>query len=72
VRVIWVRHLDSAKTYDLALVTTDFDTPAAQLVIRYCWRWSIEQAFLEARHILGVGQARSRTPAAVARTLPSG
>jgi hypothetical protein len=27
---------------------------------------------LEARHILGVGQARSRTPTAVTRTLPLG
>ncbi|MCW2882719.1 MAG: transposase, family [Sphaerisporangium sp.] len=72
VRVIWVRHLDSTKTFDLALVTTDLDTPAEQLVIRYSWRWSIEQAFLESRHLLGVGQARNRTPAAVTRTLPLG
>lgn len=72
VRVIWVRHLDSTKTFDLALVTTDLDTPAEQLVVRYSWRWSIEQAFLESRHLLGVGQARNRTPAAVTRTLPLG
>ncbi|MBF8193701.1 hypothetical protein ITP53_50100 [Nonomuraea sp. K274] len=72
VRVIWVRHLDSDKSFDLALVTTDLDTPAEDLVVRYSWRWSIEQAFLESRHLLGVGQARNRTEAAVARTLPLG
>lgn len=72
VRVIWVRHLDSGKPFDLALVTTDLATPAEDLVVRYSWRWSIEQAFLEARHLLGVGQARNRTPAAVTRTLPFG
>ncbi|TMR98871.1 hypothetical protein [Nonomuraea basaltis] len=60
-RVIWVRHLDSDKVFDLALVTTDTDTPAEDLVVRYSWRWSIEH-----------GQARNRTPAAVARTLPRG
>ncbi|MFI6636314.1 transposase [Nonomuraea fuscirosea] len=72
VRVIWVRDIDSGKTFDLALVTTDLDTPADDLVVRYSFRWSIEQAFLEARHLLGVGQARDRTPKAVARTLPLG
>jgi hypothetical protein len=45
---------------------------AELLVIRYSWRWSIEQAFLESRHLLGVGQARNRTSAAVSRTLPLG
>ncbi|WP_157383002.1 IS701 family transposase [Nonomuraea coxensis] len=72
VRVIWVRDIDSAKTFDIALVTTDLHTPAEDLVVRYSWRWSIEQAFLEARHLLGVGQARNRTPKAVERTLPMG
>jgi hypothetical protein len=72
VRVIWIRHLESGKVFDLALVTTDLVTPAEQLVIRYSWRWSIEQAFLESRHLLGVGQARSRTRDAVMRTLPLG
>lgn len=72
VRVIWVRDIDSAKTFDIALVTTDLDTSAEDLVVRYSWRWSIEQAFLETRHLLGVGQARNRTPKAVERTLPLG
>ncbi|MBF8184936.1 transposase [Nonomuraea sp. K274] len=72
VRVIWVRHLDSGKAFDLALVTTDLHTAAEDLVVRYSWRWSIEQTFLESRHLLGVGQARNRTVKAVQRTLPLG
>jgi hypothetical protein len=41
VRVIIARDDDG----DLALVTTDLDTPAAALIERYAARWSIEQAF---------------------------
>jgi hypothetical protein len=54
----------------LALVTTDLDTPAAALVERYAGRWEIEQAFSDARHVLGAGEARTRTRRAVERTVP--
>ena len=54
----------------LALVTTDLDARAAALVTRYAARWSIEQAFADARNVLGAGQARTRTPRAVERTVP--
>jgi hypothetical protein len=54
----------------LALVTTDLNATAAALVTRYSWRWSIEQAFADARNILGAGEARTRTRAAVERTVP--
>jgi hypothetical protein len=54
----------------LALVTTDLVTPAATLITRYAARWSIEQAFADARNILGAGEARNRTPRAVQRTVP--
>jgi hypothetical protein len=66
VRVILAR--DAATT--LALVTTDLDTPAAALVERYAARWSIEQAFADARNVLGAGEARNRTRRAVQRTVP--
>jgi DDE superfamily endonuclease len=66
VRVILAR---GART-TLALVTTDLDTPAAGLVERYAARWQIEQAFADARHVLGAGQARTRTRRAVERTVP--
>ena len=66
VRVILAR--DQVTT--LALVTTDLHTPAAVLVRRYAGRWSIEQAFSDARNVLGAGEARNRTRRAVERTVP--
>ncbi|MFE9868706.1 hypothetical protein ACFYPZ_39775 [Streptomyces sp. NPDC005506] len=70
--MIWLRDDDTDTGYDLALVTTDLITPAPALVTRYAWRWSIEVTFAEARDLLGVGQARNRTRAAVERTVPFG
>src|SRR6187551_3394555 len=46
--------------------------PAEDLVARYASRWGIEQAFADARQIMGVGDARSRTRRAVERTVPFG
>jgi DDE superfamily endonuclease len=66
VRVILAR--DAVTT--LALVTTDLAAPAAALVERYAARWSIEQAFADARHVLGAGEARTRARKAVERTVP--
>ena len=39
---------------------------------RYASRWGIEQAFADARQIIGVGEARNRTRRAVERTVPFG
>lgn len=74
VRVVLVREPGShAKAgYDLALITTDQDSPAEQIVTRYAARWAIEVAFEDAKQITGVGQARNRTPTAVHRTVPFG
>ena len=66
VRVILAR--DTVTT--LALVTTDLAAPAAVLVERYAARWSIEQAFADARNVLGAGEARTRVRRAVERTVP--
>jgi hypothetical protein len=66
VRVILAR--DTAAT--LALVTTDLAASPAQLVERYAARWSIEQAFADARNVLGAGEARNRVRRAVERTVP--
>jgi DDE superfamily endonuclease len=66
VRVILAR--DAAAT--LALVTTDLTASPAALVERYAARWSIEQAFTDARNILGAGEARNRVRRAVGRTVP--
>jgi hypothetical protein len=57
---------------DTALVTTDLDTPAGQVIERYAARWAIEVAFSEAKNSTGVGEARNRTPRAVERTVPFG
>jgi hypothetical protein len=70
VRVILLREDGADTGYDLALVTTDLHSPAAALITRYAWRWSIEVTFAEARELLGVGQARNRTENAVRRTVP--
>ena len=72
VRVILLRDNATDTGYDLALVTTDLATPAADLITRYAWRWSIEVTFAEARDLLGAGQARNRTENAVRRTVPFG
>jgi hypothetical protein len=58
--------------YGLPLVTTDLESSAEDRVARYASRWGIEQAFADARHIIGVGEARNRTRRAVERTVPFG
>ncbi|MBB5154230.1 IS701 family transposase [Saccharopolyspora phatthalungensis] len=60
------------RAWDLALITTDLDTPAEQIIERYAARWAIEVTFHQAKHDLGAGQARNRTPHAVERTVPFG
>jgi hypothetical protein len=54
----------------LALVSTDLTASAAALIERYAARWSIEQAFADARNVLGAGEARNRARRAVERTVP--
>lgn len=70
VRLILVR--DITRPGLLALITTDLDTPAEQIIARYAARWSIEVAIEDAKQLTGVGQARNRTATAVARTVPFG
>jgi hypothetical protein len=57
---------------NLALVTTDPDTPSAGIVQRYAVRWAIEVAFEDAKQVTGVGEADNRTRTAVERTVPFG
>jgi len=58
--------------YGLPLITTDLESSTEDLVARYASRWGIEQALADARHIVGVGEARNRTRPAVERTVPFG
>jgi hypothetical protein len=70
VRLILARDQRTASGYDLALVTTDPAASPAALVARYAARWAIEQAFADARNVLGAGEARNRVRRAVERTVP--
>jgi hypothetical protein len=70
VRLILSRDQDTTGGYDLALITTDPGTSPATLVARYAGRWEIEQAFGDARNVLGAGEARNRVKLAVERTIP--
>jgi hypothetical protein len=74
VRVILLRDPDHPTTagYQLALITTDLTTSAAQIVTRYAARWSVEVAIADAKQLTGVGQTRTRTATAVTRTVPFG
>jgi len=70
VRVIIVADAGRPSGYQLALITTDLDASAGEIVERYADRWPIEVAFEEGKEIFGVGHARNRTKTAVERTVP--
>jgi hypothetical protein len=72
VQVVLSRPLGSPDGDQLALVTTDLAATPAQVIERYANRWSEEHTFLDARHLAGVGQARTRTQASVERLVPFG
>jgi len=71
VKVILIRNANSTKDFDIAIASTDPDTPAAELIARYDTRWTIETAHQEAK-AHGVGAARNRVQKAVQRTVPFG
>jgi transposase len=70
VRVVLIRDLDSTKPYDIALVTTDLAAAPETIAARYSDRWSEEQTIKDCKELLGAGDAASRLPAAVRRTVP--
>jgi len=72
VQVVLSRPVGAPDGYQLALVTTDLAATPATIIERYANRWSQEQAFLDARHLVGVGQARTRTRRSVQRLVPFG
>ena len=69
-RVILVQDTSKPSGYQLALITTDPNSSAAEIVERYADRWPIEVAFEEGKELFGVGHARNRTRKAVERTVP--
>jgi hypothetical protein len=72
VTVLLVREPDTSRGYDLALVTTDLQATAGQLVQRYASRWAVEVAIEDAKQLVGVGEAHNRKALAVERTVPFG
>jgi hypothetical protein len=72
IQLILVREIGDKQSYRIALISTDATTPPAELVARYRDRWSIEVSFQNAKHVIGVGEARNRAPRAVQRTVPFG
>ncbi len=70
VRVILIKDTTKPGGYQLALITTDLDATAGQIVERYADRWPIEVAFEDGKELFGVGDARNRTKNAVKRTVP--
>jgi hypothetical protein len=72
VQVVIVRELADTEGYRIALISTDTEASAAEIIARYADRWSIEVAFQEAKHVVGVGEARNRVRRAVERTVPFG
>jgi hypothetical protein len=69
VTVVLVRD-KPGRGFGIALVTTDRDAAMTQVIERYASRWSIEVAIEDPKQLLGAGQARNRTAAAVEATIP--
>ncbi len=69
-RLILIRRTHRTQGYDLALLSTDTTSPAAEVAARYARRWPIETTFQDTRAHLGLQQAQNRTPTAVERTVP--
>ena len=70
VQVVIIQDTSKPCGYELALVSTDLDASAAQLIERYADRWPTEVAYEKGKEIFGVGDARNRTEKAVLRTVP--
>ncbi len=70
VQVALIQDTTKPSGYELALISTDLQASAAQLIERYAERWPTEVAYEEGKELAGVGDARNRTEKAVQRTVP--
>jgi DDE superfamily endonuclease len=70
IQVVLIQDATKRSGYELALVSTDLQASAAQLIERYSERWPTEVAYEEGKEHFGVGEARNRSPKAVQRTVP--
>jgi hypothetical protein len=72
VRIRWVLITDpQAKFQPQALLCTDLDASAAQIVQWYVLRWQLEVTFEEARAHLGIETQRQWSDLAILRTTPA-
>jgi hypothetical protein len=62
VRVVIARESGQPERPVLAVLSTDPEANAAEILRRYAERWAIEVAFAEAKGQLGVGEARQPRP----------
>jgi DDE superfamily endonuclease len=69
IRLLIIRARTQTDGYEIALASTDLDTPPSELIARYAQRWTIETSFQEAK-ANGTGDARNRVKPAVLRTVP--
>lgn len=71
-QVVIVREIEDTDGCRIALVSTDVEARAVQIIARSADRWSIEVSFQDAKHVVGVGEPRNRVKRAVERTVPFG
>lgn len=55
---------------DEALVTTDLNLTAEEMIVGYCRRWSVEVAFCDAKQLLGFHDPQVRCELSVERAAP--
>ncbi|MGI8311702.1 IS701 family transposase [Saccharopolyspora hattusasensis] len=70
VTVVLIKETDSARPYDIALVSTDTSASVETVIARYADRWSVEQTIKDSKILIGAGDAANRLPRAVERTVP--
>jgi len=70
VQVALIQDNSKPSGYELAIISTDLQASAGQLVERYSQRWPTEVAYEEGKDLFGVGDARNRGEQAVQRTVP--
>jgi hypothetical protein len=70
VQVVIIQDTTKPSGYELAIISTDLEASAAQLIERYAERWPTEVAYEEGKELFGVGEARNRSQKAVERTVP--
>jgi hypothetical protein len=63
-------HDPEGKWRDEALVSTKVDTTAAEMILEYGKRWSVELAFHDSKQYLGLEDPEVRNPRSVQRTHP--